>query len=223
MSLTSYLLSFLESHYLASYFILFIGSYAETLIITSFFIYGEIFFLVGAILAGAGYLNIWLVSISCILGGLLGDTSSFIIGKKYGFRLIKRFFKDENKYFSIKNYNKVKSLFHKSGKKTIFFARFMGPISWITPFIAGTLNIKYKDFIKYNFPGAIGGIGIFLVVGYMFGFSYQTVLPKVQRDLFYIMFIVVVVSLSIIITRTKIGDNIWGFIKSHFVYNKLRK
>ena len=66
------------------YFILFFGSYFETVIGFLFFIYGELFFLAGAILAGLGILNIYLVSAVFFVGGILGDSTSYVLGYKFG-------------------------------------------------------------------------------------------------------------------------------------------
>ncbi len=171
------LIAFFDAHRGVAYLILFFGSYFETLIGPSFFLPGEIFFLSGAILAGAGHLNIWLVSFACIFGGVSGDSTSFWIGRAYGERIVRAVFKKGRKYLNEKNYERAKRKFLEQGVKFAFFARLLGPLSWITPFIAGTLQAQYAQFLMYNVPGAIVGIGQFMVVGYLFGFSYGKILP----------------------------------------------
>src|SRR3989344_5670112 len=80
----SAVIAFLQTHSVLAYPVLFLGSYADTFIGIGFFIYGEIFFIAGSVLAGAGVLDIWLVALALYLGGILGDTSSYFIGLKYG-------------------------------------------------------------------------------------------------------------------------------------------
>jgi membrane-associated protein len=70
MGMLELLMNFFEVHYYLAYLILFLGSFVEILVGVNFFVYGEFFFLSGAILAGAGILNIWLVAIVCISGGI---------------------------------------------------------------------------------------------------------------------------------------------------------
>ena len=94
--------TFLAAHTLLSYAVLFFGSYFETLIGVGFFIYGEIFFIPGALLAGAGVLNIWLVALALIVGGILGDSTSFALGRRWGTSI----FKEDNKIFNHTNYQK---------------------------------------------------------------------------------------------------------------------
>lgn len=177
------MMAWLTVHSTIAYVVLFIGSYFETVIGPGFFVYGELFFLPGAILAGAGVLNIWLVTLATIPAGILGDFTSYSIGRKYGLG----FFKEGNKFFTPENHKKGEDFFAKYGAKGIFFARLLGPLSWITPFLAGTYKIPKRIFFKYNIPAVVVGIGEFLIAGYFFGANYETALRFIQKDVSYIL------------------------------------
>lgn len=181
----NYLISLFQVHYYLAYLILFLASFLETIIGLGFILYGEIFFLAAAILAGIGDLNIWIVALASILGGLLGDNFGYWLGRKYGIGLVSRIFTKKHRFLSLKNYEKSRLFFHKHGKKSIFLGRFTGPVSCIFPFLTGTLKIKYKDFLKYIIPAEIIGISQFLIAGYLFGLSYALFLPKIEKYLFY--------------------------------------
>ncbi|MEK7135727.1 MAG: DedA family protein [Patescibacteria group bacterium] len=170
--------TFLAAHTLLSYAVLFFGSYFETLIGVGFFIYGEIFFIPGALLAGAGVLNIWLVAFALIVGGILGDSTSFALGRRWGTSI----FKEDNKIFNHTNYQKGLDFFAKYGTKAVFFARLLGPVSWITPFLAGTYKVPYPRFLGYNVAGVTVGIGQFLIIGYFFGSNFNAILSSVKQD-----------------------------------------
>lgn len=170
--------AYLAAHTLLAYLVLFLGSYFETLIGVGFFIYGEIFFIPGALLAGAGMLNIWIVALSLIAGGVLGDSTSYALGRRWGSSV----FKEHNRIFNRTNYQKGLDFFAKYGTRAVFFARLLGPVSWITPFLAGTYNVPYQKFLGYNIAGVTVGIGQFLVVGYFFGSSFDAIFSVIQRD-----------------------------------------
>ena len=176
-SISTMVTTFLTAHTLLAYGVLFLGAYFETMVGIAFVLPGEAFFLPGALLAGAGILNIWVVAIALYLGGMLGDTSSFWIGKRSGRAL----FKEGNKIFTPKNYKRGERLFKRFGTKAVFYARLLGPLSWITPFLAGAYDIPYRKFLLYNIPGVIVGIGEFLVVGYFFGNRYKEILGFLQK------------------------------------------
>ncbi|MEI7720170.1 MAG: DedA family protein [bacterium] len=167
----------METHAVLAYAVLFAGAYFETLIGPNFFIYGELIFIPGATLAGLGFLDIWLVMFSVYLGGILGDSSSYWIGARWGHKM----FREKARFLSHANYQKGKEVFEKYGLKSIFFARMLGPISWLVPFFAGIYKVPYRKFIVYNVPGVIVGIGQFLVVGYFFGNQYKLILAIVQK------------------------------------------
>lgn len=175
MSFLEALPAFLAAHEAAAYFTLFALSFAETLIGIGFFIYGELIFLPAAALAGADVLDIWLVSAALILGGAVGDSTSFWLGAKYG----TRFLEGRGTWVRVA-YEKGSAYFKKYGPKAVFFARFLGPLSWVTPFLAGTYRIPYRQFLFNNIPGVVLGIGQFLIIGFFFGASYKTLLPELR-------------------------------------------
>ena len=72
--------------------------------------------------------------------------------------------------------------FAKYGTKAVFFARLLGPVSWITPFLAGTYKVPYQKFLLYNIAGVTVGIGQFLIGRYFFGSNYGVILSVIKND-----------------------------------------
>lgn len=185
----------LTAHQQLAYLVLFAGAYFETLIGPSFFIPGEIIFIPGALLGGAGVLNIWLVIIICYAGGILGDSSSYLIGKKAGNWFLSSVLKKERWLFNFKNYERGEAFFKNHGPKAIFLARIGGPFSWVTPFLAGIWQVPYQTFLKYNIPGITIGIGWFLVVGYFFGSQYQMILGFIKTSFWFVLLLLAIIIL----------------------------
>lgn len=183
---------FLKNHQSLAYLFLFLGSFFDIFIFTSFLLFGEVFFISGGILAGLGILNIWIVGLVCIGAGILGDMTNYYLGRNYGIKLIKK----DNWIFNTKNYRKVKSFFKEYGDKAVFIARFSGPLSWVTPFVAGMSKMNFKTYLKYNIPAAILGIGQFLVLGYFLSNSYQKFLPVLEKYsvIFFILFVILILT-----------------------------
>jgi len=172
-------LAFIETHLLLAYLILFLGSFLETYILTCIFLSGQIVFIGGAILASAGVLDIVWVSILCIGGGILGDSTSFWTGRLFGKQLRERFLHRRNMFLTPLNFERAQDILLKRGKSAIFFARLLGPLSWIMPFIAGSLKIRYPTYLLYNIPGVIVGIGEFIALGYIFGRASLLIIPQI--------------------------------------------
>lgn len=143
------------------YIILFLGSFGDTLIGLNLFVHGELFFLLAAYLSSNKVLILYTSYFVLILGALLGDNISYFLGRKIQFQ-----FREKSKLFNKENYTQTKKIFIKYGGFGIFFSKFLGPISWVTPFIAGNINYNYKKFFIFNLLGIICGIGQYLFLGY---------------------------------------------------------
>ena len=184
-------MAWLTLHTHIAYLVLFLGAYFEALIGPSFFIPGEIFLLSGSILAGTGVLDIWFVIVALYGGAILGDSSSYFIGRA----LDKSIFHERKKILSLKNYKKAEDLLEKYGPKTIFVARLIGPFNKIAPVLAGIFDVPFGTFLAYNIPGVLIGVGEFIVVGYYFGDRYVTVLWLIER---YLLLFFVLLALGIL-------------------------
>ncbi len=198
------------------YIILFLGSMFETIIGFSFFVYGEIFFLCGGILSGMGVINIWILIPVLYIGGILGDTISYLLGKKYGIILFIGLRKTRfvNKFINKKNYRKGVKFFKKYGALSVFFGRLLGPLSWITPFIVGTYKLKYRKFLLYDIAGVIIGIGQFILVGYFFGKHFHKILNIFYTYIIVMIFIFVcIVFIYYYLKKKKILSQIKIYLK----------
>ena len=191
MEFLAQLPAFLSAHPELAYPVLFGLSFAETLIGVGFFVYGEIIFLPAAVLAGAGVLNIWLVCAVLWVGGIAGDAASFWIGRRYGAQFLAR---GNHPWMRLAE-EKGKQFFEKHGPRAAFLARFMGPLSWVTPFFAGMHGMEYRRFFFYNTPGVILGIGQFILAGYLGG----QVLSFIPADVRHIGVIIAVVLIAAVV------------------------
>ncbi len=166
-----------------AYPILFLGAFFETLIPFSLVVYGEPFFIAGAVLAGTGMLDIWSVAAVLYAGGILGDNCSYWFGRWYGMDLFNRLagWPPARRYFRHTSYEKGISFFKCRGSSAVFFARLSGPFSWFVPALAGMFRLRYSRFILFNTLGVVIGIGEFLVLGYFFGNNLDSIIMWLAR------------------------------------------
>ncbi|RPJ14883.1 MAG: DedA family protein [Deltaproteobacteria bacterium] len=169
------LLEALSGHENLAYLILFLGAFFETLIPVSFVVYGEIFFLSGAVLAGAGTLDWPVVAAVLFLGGILGDNASYWLGRLFGLPLYDALgnWPIVGRFLSRERYRRGAGFFERHGPLAVFLARLAGPFSWIVPSLAGAYRMPYRTFIFYNVFGVVAGIGQFLLVGYFLGHNLE--------------------------------------------------
>ncbi len=142
-----------------------VGVMADAIIGVGFFVYGEIFFiLAGLMLAGDTGISLL---IGVWLSGWLGDLISYQMGNSFGKPLL---------YSTLGRSKKLRTQSFKAMKRikaqghwAVFFARFMGPISWVTPFLAGVSKVAPGKFALLSLLGVMLASAQFIAVGYMLG------------------------------------------------------
>lgn len=177
------LLELLGQHRHWAYLALFLGAFFETVIPFSLIVLGELFFLPGALLAGSGVLELWGVMAALYGGGILGDNVSYWMGRRYGSELFDHCARWPltGRLLHRENYEKGVEFFRRRGAVAVFTARLSGPLSWITPAMAGVFRLNYPTFLRFNTPAVIIGISEFIVVGYFFGNHLAAILDWSRR------------------------------------------
>lgn len=167
---------------------LFLIVYVESGILIGLFLPGDSLLFTAGFLASQGYLNIYLLLPLFFIAAFLGDSTGYLIGKKFGPRIFNR---PKSFWFKPENVEKTAQFFEKHGKKAIVLARFVPIVRTFIPVMAGVGEMKYEVFVFYNLMGAIlWGVGITLL-GYLFG----NVIPDADRYILPIVGLIVFVSL----------------------------
>ncbi len=105
-----------------------------------------------------------------MIGAFGGDLLSFWLGSHYGSKLLKLSFLQRHR----SSVAKSEHFFVHHGGKSIFFARFLGPIRGITPFIAGLSGMKKGAFTSYAAISAVLWGICYPGLGYLGGNSWQS-------------------------------------------------
>ena len=183
LSSLGHMTSVLAERHEMAYAVLFLGAFFETLIPLSLVVLGEVFFLAGALLAGIGALNVWVVLAVLYGGGILGDNASYWLGRHFGSSLLETMSSWPllGRLVHHDNYQRGLAFFERRGAIAIFAARLSGPLSWIMPTMAGVFRLDYPTFLSFNTLGIVIGIGQFIVVGYFFGEYLPSILAFADR------------------------------------------
>ena len=165
------LMRLLAEHRQLAYLLLFAGSLVETVLPFALLVPGEAVFLAGAMLAGMHQLDLLAVSLMLVGGGLAGDHASYWMGRRLGPGLFARLHHLPwfGRWASVRHLVRARAFMRRRGAAAVFLARFAGPVSWITPMLAGSCRLRYARFTCFNTPAVILGIGQFIVIGYVSG------------------------------------------------------
>ncbi len=148
---------------------LFLVSFAESLPMIGLLVPGSTLVVFAGFLVVHGKGSLTLLILATAAGAFLGDVFSFWLGFYYGSKLLKlRSFQKHHKLV-----RQAESFFVDHGGKSIFFARFLGPIRGITPFITGLSGMPGRAFSGYALISAVlWGIS-YPGLGYLGGSSWQ--------------------------------------------------
>lgn len=162
--------------------------FAETGLLIGFFLPGDSLLFTAGILAGQGYLNIWLTIIVMTSAAIIGDSVGYTIGRRLGPRV---FNKEESMLFKKSHIAKAQAYFDKYGAMTIVIARFVPMIRTFAPTLAGVGKMPYGKFLFYNVSGGIFWVLSVTMLGYYLGLT----VPHVEK--YIIPGVIVIVFLSI--------------------------
>ena len=145
----------------------FVVALMESLVVLGLLIPGAaLLFGAGALMA-TGALPIVPIMLWTIAGAIVGDTVSFLVGHHYHQRL--RVIWPFRRYPRL--VNRGVDFFVRHGGKSVFMARFIGPLRPIVPAIAGMMNMTTARFLLVDSIASILWAPVYILPGMVFGAS----------------------------------------------------
>ncbi len=139
----------------------------ESLVVLGLLIPGAaLLFGAGALMA-TGTLPIMPIMLSTIAGAIVGDFISFLLGHHYHQRL--RVIWPFRRFPVL--VNRGVDFFVRHGGKSVFMARFIGPLRPIVPAIAGMMNMTTTRFLLVDVIASILWAPVYILPGMVFGAS----------------------------------------------------
>ncbi|KXF83356.1 LssY C-terminal domain-containing protein [Enterovibrio coralii] len=141
---------------------LFLGGFFDALIGPNFFVPAEPFLLAAGYQLHEGIVS---AAVMVLLGGFLGDQCSYLIGRKYGKPAQQKIMKWRPKTRRV--FARCRLLMAKKGTFAMVFARLLGPVAWVVPFLAGMQKVSWTKFSLFSSIGLMLGAGQFIFWGYL--------------------------------------------------------
>jgi undecaprenyl-diphosphatase len=139
----------------------------ESFLVVGLFVPGSVvMFGIGAMIA-AGHMELVPTLAWATVGAVLGDGTSYLIGRYYHQRL--RVMWPFRKYPHM--IARGVDFFHKHGGKSIILARFVGPVRPLVPAVAGMLDMPASRFFVVNILSALVWAPAYILPGMLFGAS----------------------------------------------------
>lgn len=185
LSIDTFLTEFVKNYADYTYLFLFAIVFCETGLFMAPFLPEESLLFVTGTLASKGALNILKITALLMVSNIIGECVNYYIGRRFGIKI----FKNTNSIiFNKKHIKKAQDFYDKYGGKTIIIGKFLPLVRTFIPFIAGTANVKFSNFIVYNMIGGIPWVGLFIMGGYFFG-NIPIVANNFELVILFIIFI----------------------------------
>lgn len=147
----------------------FLVSLLESLVLVGILLPGiMILFGVGALI-GLGVMELAPVWIAASSGAFLGDTLSYMLGRRYREHLLE--------IWPFSRYPRMMDrglgFFRDHGAKSVVAGRFIGPLRPIIPAVVGIMRMRPSRFIPADLAASIAWAPVFLLPGMLFGTSLE--------------------------------------------------
>ena len=167
------------------YGLLFSVIFAETGLLTGFFLPGDSLLFTVGVVAGAGELNLPIIGLTLMIAVLLGDTTGYFLGKRTGELIFKR---PDSRFFKKQYVLRTQAFYSRYGGRTMIYAKFVPIVRTFAPFMAGVGEMNYFRFLSYDVFGAVGWVASMTALGYSLG-SVPLVRANFEKAIFLIVFL----------------------------------
>lgn len=151
-------------------------AFGDTLVGIGFFVFGELAFLVaGAAISTNGA---YLPAVVVLGAAWAGDVTSYFIGSTYGPRIARPFLKRSRRR---KAWRRAQAELARRGALFVVMSRFLGPVAWVTPLLAGTMGMPRRTFLPAAALGVLLGVGQFIVYGALGAQMIDVILPFIAN------------------------------------------
>ncbi|HEY1919652.1 MAG TPA: DedA family protein [Streptosporangiaceae bacterium] len=159
---------------------------------------GETIFIGGAIYAGAGRLNIFVLCAVGIAASVAGGGAGYAIGWYGGRALVLRY----GRFVGLNSERlaKAEKFFLKHGALLLTVARFLEGVRQANGIISGITKMPLLRFLVYNTLGAILWIGVWGAIGDLAGDHITPIYQQITRYSLYLL-IVIVLAVIVLIVR----------------------
>jgi membrane protein DedA with SNARE-associated domain len=139
----------------------------------------DITLIAAGILAYYNAANVWGMILVGLFGVLIGDSTMFFLGRKYGLTLARKKF--VSRILSEERLIAVGEVLATRGNKILFGARFMPGLRSPLFFTAGALGVKARVFLFYDGLAALISVPTIVFSVYFFGHEMEKVIATIER------------------------------------------
>jgi len=166
------------------FLLLLVVVFAETGLFFGFFLPGDYLLVLAGLLCAMHVLhvNIYVLILSLVAAGVLGNYTGYWFGYRTGPVLFKR---NESLFFKKRYVAMAEAFYAKYGGMALVLGRFFPIIRTFAPIFAGVVKLNIRKFSLYNLAGSIAWVNILTLIGFFLGRKYP---EEIKYYLKYVVF-----------------------------------
>lgn len=161
--------------------------FAETGLLTGFFLPGDSFLFTVGVVVGAAGLDMRIVLPLLMAAAIAGDSTGYWLGRRTGPHIFSR---PNSRLFRREHLIRSKHFYDRYGGKTIVYAKFVPIIRTFAPFLAGVAEMNYGRFLAFSVGGVVAWVLSITMLGHTLG-----AVPLVRRHFDKMILLIIFVSL----------------------------
>jgi membrane-associated protein len=182
------------------FLLLLVVVFAETGLFFGFFLPGDYLLVLAGLLCAMGVLhvNIYVLLISLVAAGVLGNYAGYWFGFRTGPVLFKR---NESFFFKKRYVTMAEEFYAKYGGMALVLGRFFPIIRTFAPIFAGVVKLNIRKFTIYNFVGSMAWVSILTLTGFFLGRRYP---EEIKYYLKYVVLgLIIITTVPLIVAYIK--------------------
>lgn len=159
------------------YLVVFLLAFGEAAIGADLVVPGEVGLVVASAAAAHGDLSLTVVIAVAVTGAVAGDSTSFLLGRRFGPRLVRRW-SFTRRHLEPKLAT-AQAYFARRGGWSVFAARWVGALRAVVPAVAGMSGMRYLRFLAWDVPAAVGWVSVVASLGWVFGDDVASLVDRI--------------------------------------------
>jgi membrane-associated protein len=173
-------------------------SFGESAVLLDFVVPGEVGMVVAGAAASANGMSPWLLVVFGSIGAVLGDSFSYLVGRRWGMTLVRRWGWLRRRLEP--RFDRAHAYFERRGGRAVFAARWVGALRALVPLVAGTAEMPFRRFLLWDATAAVLWVTATIWLGATLGDDVADVVDRIGTG---ISLIVVGVIALVVLLRTK--------------------
>ena len=183
---------FIETHRDWAAFLIGVLAFGESLVLVGLFIPATPMMILVGGLIGSGVLPPMPILFSAVVGAILGDIVSYVLGRLTGRRVVYKWPLNRHR----QGVARARLFFQRYGLSAVFFGRFLGPIRCTIPLVAGMMAMDQRRFQTANVLSALVWAPVMFAPGWFIGGRVRELEEISEPTLFAVMALIGVVTLA---------------------------